>query len=86
MPEVQPAGQAGGAGNGKIIEASRQFEAFFIQQLLEEMRKTIPKESQSGFGSDIYDSIIDQALAQKIAEQKGIGLADQITRALGTGK
>jgi flagellar protein FlgJ len=86
MDGVEAAVRAGGAGNGKIVEASRQFEAYFIQQLLEEMRKTIPREHQAGFGSDIYDSIIDQALAQKIAEQKGIGLADQITRALGTGK
>jgi len=64
--------------NSKKVEAAQGFEAYFIEQMLQEMRKTIPKTEKSGFGNEIYESIIDQALAQKMSENSGIGLARQI--------
>ena len=69
--------------NKKMAEAAAGFEAYFIQQMLTEMRKTIPKTETSGFGSAIYESMFDQALAQKMAESSGIGLAKQIEETLG---
>jgi flagellar protein FlgJ len=66
----------------QLARASREFEAYFIQELLQEMRKSIPKSSQPGFGSAIYESMIDQALAQKMSEGPGIGLASQLIEKL----
>jgi flagellar protein FlgJ len=68
--------------NKKIAEAAKGFEAYFIQQMLSEMRKTIPKTEKPGFGNAIYESMFDQALAQKMAENSGIGLAKQIRETL----
>ncbi|MBI3594054.1 MAG: rod-binding protein [Nitrospirae bacterium] len=66
----------------KVTEASQGFEAYFIQQMLQEMRKTIPKTERPGFGSAIYESMMDQALAQNMSEHSGIGLAKQIRETL----
>jgi flagellar protein FlgJ len=68
--------------NKKMAEAAAGFEAYFIQQMLTEMRKTIPKAETSGFGSAIYESMFDQALAQKMSENSGLGLAKQIQETL----
>jgi len=69
----------------KKAEAATGFEAYFIQQMLQEMRKTIPKTEKSGFGKAIYESMFDQALAQKMAESSGIGLAKVIRETLNIG-
>lgn len=66
----------------KIEEASKGFEAYFIQQMLQEMRKTIPKTEKPGFGSAVYESMMDQALAQNMSEHSGMGLAKQIRETL----
>lgn len=66
----------------KIAEAAKGFEGYFIQLMLQEMRKTVPKTEKSGFGDDIFESLFDQALAQKMAENPGIGLAKQIRESL----
>jgi flagellar protein FlgJ len=76
---AQPFNDSPGSREEKrVLEASQGFEAYFIQQIIQEMRKTIPKTEKPGFGNAIYESMMDQALSQKISEQNGIGLARQI--------
>jgi len=73
-----------------IEAAARQFESLFLNQLLKSMR-----EAQKGDGEGIFDSneskmftgLLDEQLANRIANGRGIGLADmviaQIERARG---
>ncbi len=69
--------------------AARQFEALFLNQLLKSMR-----EAQVGSGEDgpfdsseqrTFTSLLDEQMANRIANGRGIGLADlliaQIDRA-----
>ena len=74
-----------GAGNNRndIKETASQFETLFISQLLKEMKKTIPGGGflPQGLGSDIYESLIENELADSLA-QRGIGLADAFERML----
>jgi flagellar protein FlgJ len=60
-----------------LKEAARAFEAYFISSLLKEMRKTIPTGGfvGSGRGQEIYQFLLDEALAKKMSETGGIGLS-----------
>lgn len=61
----------------EIKKAAQAFEAHFIFSLLKEMRKTVPSGGflGSGPGKEIYESLLDETLATKMAEREGIGLA-----------
>ncbi len=54
----------------------------FMSQMLKSMRQTIP---QTGFfgndpGKEIYQSLMDQELSQKLARRGGLGLGMMIYR------
>jgi len=63
-------------------EASRQFEALFLQMMLKSMREAVP---QSGLldspQTQIYTELLDQQLAQQMAGN-GVGLTEQLVRQL----
>lgn len=63
--------------------AAKQFEAMFLQQMLKSMRDAIPKSDllKSAAG-DNYQQMMDAQWSQTLA-QRGIGLADMLTRQLG---
>jgi len=60
-----------------IQKTCQQFEAFFIYYLLKVMRQSIPKTNiiDGGRGEEIYQSLMDQEMANKLASSGGIGLA-----------
>lgn len=62
---------------GEIKKGAEAFESYFIQSLLKEMRKGIPKGEEGGVGlrEDMYQSMFDEAIAEKIAKSGGLGLA-----------
>ena len=64
----------------ELKKVTQDFEAIFLRQLLKVMRGTIP---ESGFlaGSNsmsIYESMMDEVLAQNAAEMNKTGLGEQI--------
>lgn len=66
-------------------KASRDFEAYFVQYMLKEMRKTISRSDL--FGStdsmQIFEELFDESLSKEIAMKgQGIGLANQIRKHL----
>ncbi len=66
-----------------LKEASKQFEALFLQMMLKSMRAAVPKsELSSNSQTEMYTEMLDQQWAQSLAG-KGIGLAEQLTRQLG---
>lgn len=63
-------------------KAAAQFEALFMQKLLQSMREAMPRSAMfSGPGHDTYVSMLDQQLSQSLAGRPG-GLAELIEKQL----
>jgi len=60
-----------------LKQACQEFESFFIYYMLKVMRQTVPKVDliDGGLAKEIYTSLFDEQLAQKVSEGGGIGLA-----------
>lgn len=67
------------------VEVARQFEGILIRQLLSVMRSTAKSGSMMGSegASGQYMSMFDEAIADKLAEGGGIGLARTLVESLG---
>jgi flagellar protein FlgJ len=71
--------------SSELYKASQDFEALFIKQMLDVMRKTIHKEDDllnGGIGQDVYEDMLYGEYAKKMAETAQFGLADMIYRQL----
>ena len=69
--------------NSGLYKASQDFEALFIKQMLDVMRKTIHKEDDllgGGLGQDVYEDMLYDQYAKKMAATAQFGLADMIYR------
>jgi len=64
----------------KLKEACKQFESLFLNYMLKTMRATVPDGGlfKKGVAYDIVQSMHDQALAEEISLNGGIGLARQL--------
>ena len=63
------------------MDACKQFEAYFLEQMFEEMVKTIPKSEQSNSNSALVDYFKDnmiQELAAQSTETNSLGLAQML--------
>jgi len=60
-------------------------EALFISHMLSEMRKTVPKSGflDGGHAEEIYTSLMDAELANKMAGAGGLGLSSVLLEQLG---
>jgi len=71
------------ATDDELMDACKQFEAYFVEQMFKEMMKTIPSESE-GAGSmnsmmDYYKDVMIQNIAEETADQNGgLGLAQML--------
>ena len=61
----------------EMWDACCQFEAVFLQQMMQAMRKTVPESElmPRGYASDMYNSMMDQAIAEKGSKKAPLGLA-----------
>ena len=73
-----------------LQKATQQFEAYFVNELLKEMRKTVPKDTlvqDDGNGQDIFQGMMDQTLSEKMSSRGDLGMAkmmyDQLAPSLG---
>jgi len=75
---------AGKINPKQLKQVCEDFEAIFIKQLFEEMRKTLSDGGLMGksIRAQIYQDIIDEKLSLKMAHAGGIGIADKLYRAL----
>ena len=62
----------------KLREASQDFEAIFIKQMLDAMRKTLPKGGliDGGMAEDIFEDMLYEERAKLMAKTGSIGIAD----------
>jgi soluble lytic murein transglycosylase-like protein len=65
-----------------LRQVANQFEALFYGQLIRAMRSTVPENGfwGQGGGSKIYRQLHDQALADRMADSGGLGIAELIVR------
>lgn len=70
------------ATDDELMNACKQFEAYFVEQLYKGMLKTIPQsEETSNYTSSIMDYYKDQMIqkvAEQTTEQTGLGLAQML--------
>ncbi|MBQ7776775.1 MAG: rod-binding protein [Lachnospiraceae bacterium] len=70
------------ATNDELMDACKQFEAYYLEQMFKSMMKTIPKnEEMSGSSSTLMDYYTDemvQQLASDSTEQNSLGLAQML--------
>ena len=65
----------------ELMDACKQFEAYFLEQVFKEMMKTIPKNEESGSTSNMVDFFEDQmvqSIASDSTEQNSLGLAQML--------
>lgn len=84
---VRPSGDpaAGAPGRDKkLFDACIQFEALFVKQMLNSMRKTVQKSGlmDGGMAEEIFEDFLYDEYALKMAESAGFGLADTLYQRL----
>ncbi len=68
----------------KVRQACSDFEAIFIKQMLDSMRKTVEKTSLLGGGmaEDIFEDMIYDEYAKKMSKTGDFGIKDMLYRQL----
>lgn len=71
-----------GKTDDELMDACKDFEAYFLEQMFKEMAKTVPKsEGASSYGSNLTDYFRDnmlQELAEQSTENNPNGLAQML--------
>lgn len=62
----------------QMVEAGRQFEAYFISYLLKVMRETVPEGALTNKQGAYFYSFYDEEIGKRAAESGGIGIARMI--------
>lgn len=74
-----PQGAATAKHESKLRQASQDFEAMFLHQLIKQMRATVPHHDPlRGKGEEFWQSHFDMEMASVLARSGGIGLGDLI--------
>ncbi len=68
----------------KLKEASQSFEAYFINLMLKEMRKTVVDSGyiEKSNARETFEGMHDEELSNTLAKNGGFGLADMIYKQL----
>lgn len=66
----------------EMWKACCQFEAMFLQQMMAAMRKTVPESEflPRGYADNMYEGMMDQAIAESGSKHAPLGLATSIYR------
>jgi flagellar protein FlgJ len=77
LPPEKLAGNSRLSEGEKIAEASRQFEALLLRQILQSTQKTVihSKYSDNSTAAGIYRDMVTERLADSISKSGGFGLA-----------
>ncbi len=67
----------------ELMEVCKDFEAYFVEQVMKEVEKTIPKNEEDEDASmsqlrDFYKEEMIQTFAGEICEKQNLGLAQQM--------
>jgi flagellar protein FlgJ len=74
--------ETGSAEDEKLLDACRQFESYFVEQMYKQMMATVPEDPlDTGTNSmlvDYYKDNLVKEYASKTTEQEGLGLANML--------
>lgn len=64
----------------ELMNACKQFEAYFLEQVFKEMQKTVPKSDDSSNNAltDYFEDQYVQKIAQDSTEHNSLGLAQML--------
>lgn len=67
-----------------LKEACEEFEAYYLNKVFSEMRKSIPKSGlmEDSQGRDMYEDMLYEAYTKEIASGKGAGLKEMLYKQL----
>ncbi len=90
LPRLEPASELSrenlnaGQDKARLRKAAQEFEALLVEQMLKEMRKTVPESNLFGEekGREIFREMLDGEFARLMTGRGGIGIADFIVRSL----
>jgi flagellar protein FlgJ len=70
----------------KLYKVSQEFEAIFIKQMLNVMRKSVAKTGllDGGMAEEFFEDMLYDEYAEKMAKSGSFGIADMIYRQLNT--
>ena len=81
---ILPAASAPRSVKDDAGEAARMLEAYFLRRIMAEVRSSSEGSLLSGgFGGDVFREMLDGALADRMAEGGGVGLAAMVEQQLG---
>lgn len=70
------------ATDDELMDVCKEFEAYFLEQVLKEMKKTIPKNEEFSNPSanliDYAEGELMQNISKSSTEQAGLGLANML--------
>ncbi len=73
---------ASSAEDGKLLDACKQFESYFVEQMYKQMMATVPEDPlDTGTNSTLVDYYKDNLVkeyASQTTEQEGLGLAKML--------
>ena len=84
VPGKDPGSLTNSAKNSRDLkslrESCRQFEAVFVQQMYQAMRKNVPDNGllQKDNATRIYQDMLDEQMANETAKGKGLGLGQMM--------
>jgi flagellar protein FlgJ len=66
----------------KLVKACEDFEALFINQLMQSMRRTVLKSKilEDAPGKEVYQSLFDREISKKMAQKGALGVGKIIYR------
>ena len=72
---------------GALFQACQDFEAIFLKQMLNAMRKTVDKGEMlhGGFAEEVFEDMLYDEYSKKMAQSAGFGLSELLYRQLSQG-
>lgn len=75
------AGDYSGATDEELMDACKQFESYFLEQMFKEMMKTVPESDSSSSNAKLVDYFKDEmvrGVAEQSTETNSLGLAQML--------
>ena len=71
------------ASNEELMDVCKQFEAYFLEQVMKKMESMIPKSDEDKDSStsqmvDYFKDTVIQEVAKQTTESQGLGIAQQL--------
>lgn len=77
----QPPATAPDKTHADLKKATQSFESYFLHQMLQEMRKTVPKDTLLGDDAhqeEIFQDMMDQTMADSMSQRGDLGLGKML--------